>query len=91
MSKYSDYRDVPWIRKPGTNSVFLVLHVLTLGFMPLIIVTCLVLVTGDIYYNKTDADGTLKVWSTANKVIAFLLLIPPLLVIATVIATIAGL
>ncbi|HEX2475602.1 MAG TPA: hypothetical protein VHK01_12695 [Lacipirellulaceae bacterium] len=53
--------------------------------------TCLVLVTGDIYYNKTGRDGTLKVWSGANKVIAFLLLLPPLIILGVVVATIAGL
>jgi hypothetical protein len=71
--------------------MFLVLHVLTLGLLPFLLVTCFVLVTGDIYYNKAGSDGTLDVWSKANKVIAFLLLLPPLVIIGVVVATIAGL
>jgi hypothetical protein len=71
--------------------MFLLLHVVTLGLLPLLLMTCLVLVTGDIYYNKTGRDGTLKVWSGANKVIAFLLLLPPLIILGVVVATIAGL
>ncbi|MBA4104809.1 MAG: hypothetical protein C0485_03545 [Pirellula sp.] len=90
MSKYANYQDVPWLRKSGTNTTFLVLHLLTLGILPFLLITCLVLITGDIYYNKTDSDGTLAVWSKANKVIAFLLLLPPLLLIGVVVATITG-
>jgi hypothetical protein len=91
MSNYTDYKDVPWLRKSGTNSLFLVLHIITLGCVPFLLITCVVLVTGDIYYDKAGPDGTLEVWSQANKVIAFLLLIPPLLIIGTVVATIAEL
>lgn len=78
---YTDYSEVPWIRQSGTNSVFLVLHLLTCGAIPFLLVTCVVLVTGNVYYNRKESDGSLKVWSPANKVIAFLLLIPSLLVI----------
>lgn len=90
MSKYTDYRDVPWLRKSGTNTAILVLHVLALGILPFLLITCFVLITGDVYYNKTAPDGTLAVWSKANKVIAFLLLLPPLILIGVVVATIAG-
>ena len=90
MSKYSAYKDVPWLRKSGTNSVFLILHVLTLGFLPLLLITCIVLVTGEIYYKQSESNGTLKTWSKANKVVAFLLLLAPLILIGVVIATIAG-
>jgi len=71
--------------------MFLLLHAITFGLLPLLVITCLVLVTGDIYYNKADSNGTLKVWSKANKVVAFLLLLPPLIIIGVVVATIAGL
>ena len=91
MSKYTDYKDVPWLRKSGTNSLFLVFHIITLGCLPFLLITCLILVTGDIYYDKAGPDGTLDVWSTANKVIAFLLLLPPVIIIGVVVATIAGL
>jgi hypothetical protein len=89
MSKYSAYASVPWLRKSGTNSMFLVLHILTLGCLPFLLITCLVLATGDIYYHQTDSSGTLKVWSGANKIIAFLLLLAPLILIGVVVATIA--
>jgi hypothetical protein len=90
MSKYANYKDVPWLRRSGTNTAFLVLHLLTFGTLPFLLITCLVLLTGDVYYNKTDSDGTLAVWSKANKVIAFLLLLAPLILIGVVVATIAG-
>jgi hypothetical protein len=48
--------------------------------------------TGDIYYNKLDTDGTPKKWSTANKVIAWLLLLPSIFCIgAFVVALVGGL
>jgi len=88
----TQYRRVPWLRKSGTNTMFIMLYVLTLGAVPLLLVTCIVLATGDIYYNKLETDGTLKKWSTANKVVAWILLLPWILVVgAFAIALVAGL
>jgi hypothetical protein len=88
----TQYRRVPWLRKSGTNTMFILLHLLTLGFLPLLVVTCIVLATGDIYYNKLETDGTLKTWSMANKVVAWLLLAPWILIFAAfVVALVAGL
>jgi hypothetical protein len=72
---YRYYSDVPWLRKSGTNTVFLVAHLLTCGCLPLLLLTCIMLVTGDIYYNDVDVQGNLKTWSFANKVVAVLLLL----------------
>jgi hypothetical protein len=85
MSKYFDYASVPWLRRSSTNSGLLILHVVTLGCVPFL------LVTGDIYYDEVGDDGTLKVWSGANRVIAYLLLLAPLVLIGVIIATLAGL
>lgn len=89
MSKYSEYASVPWLRRSGTNSAFMVLHVLTFGVLPLLLITCIIFATGDIYYNQIESSGTLKTWSKANKVIVFALLLAPLVLIGVVIATIA--
>lgn len=48
---------------------------LTCGFIPLTLWTCINLMTGDVYYNQKDADGYLKTWSNANKVVAVLIVI----------------
>ncbi len=72
-SNYSHYTDVPWYRRSGTNSVFTLLGLLC--FSPLLWFVCIVLMTGDIYYDKHQEDGTLKTWSFANKVIAWILLV----------------
>ncbi len=83
------YSNLSWYRKSGVNSILMLVHFITLGFVPLLWITCFALLTGDIYYNKTDVDGSLKRWSRANKVIAFLLVIGPLLLVGTVLLTIA--
>jgi hypothetical protein len=87
---YSEYSKVPWLRRSGTNSVLLILHLLTLGSLPFLLVTCIVLATGDIYYDEIGPNGLLKSWSMANKIIAWLLLLFPLILIGTVVLTIAG-
>jgi DNA-directed RNA polymerase subunit RPC12/RpoP len=80
---YRIYSEVPWIRKSGTNSLFMILHMITCGAIPLLLVTCVVLVTGHVYYNQKEPNGALKVWSPANTIVAFLLLIPSIFVIGT--------
>ncbi|HWB33868.1 MAG TPA: hypothetical protein VG753_00895 [Candidatus Paceibacterota bacterium] len=39
------------------------------------------LLTGKIYYKTTDAQGNLKTWSTANKVVAFIFVFVQLILI----------
>lgn len=36
---------------------------------------CVILATGDVYYDKIRKGGTLRKWSFANKVVALLLLL----------------
>jgi hypothetical protein len=84
------YADLLWYRKSGPNNVLMLVHVLSLGFIPLLLVTCCALVTGNIYYDKVDDQGHLKAWSGANRVVAFLFLIFSLLLIGVVVLTIAG-
>lgn len=76
--QYTDANQVPWYRQSTLHTVLLIIHLLTCGAAPLLLVTCLVLVTGDIYYNTPDHTGYLKKWSPANKVVAFILLLAPL-------------
>jgi len=66
------YEDVPWFRKSGFNSL-LVLLGLCCG--PFILAVCIILLTGDVYYNTYDAQGRLNRWSFANKVVAVIILI----------------
>ena len=42
------------------------------------------LITGDVYYNKHKDDGSLKTWSFANKVVAWVLLLVNLVVLGLV-------
>jgi hypothetical protein len=73
--RYRSYADVPWLRKSGTNTAFILIHLLTCGCVPLLLLTCIILVTGDVYYNRRDREGNLEAWSMANKVVAMLILL----------------
>src|SRR3990170_6170533 len=72
---YMTYEQVPWYRRSGVNSVFILVHILTGGCVPFILWTCVNLVTGDIYYKKKDAAGYLQTRSFANKVVAVAILL----------------
>ncbi len=39
-----------------------------------LLAVCIVVLTGDVYYDQLQADGTLKKWSVGNKVVAALML-----------------
>jgi hypothetical protein len=67
---YHTYADVPWYRRSSTNSVVLFIQLATLAFFPVSLWVCVVLLTGEVYYHKTDANGQLKRWSYGNKVAA---------------------
>tara|TARA_R110002072_G_scaffold296980_1_gene469350 strand:+ start:414 stop:719 length:306 start_codon:yes stop_codon:yes gene_type:complete len=66
------YEDVPWFRKSGFNSLMVVLG-LCCG--PFILAVCIILLTGDVYYNTYDDQGRLNRWSFANKVVAVIILV----------------
>ena len=81
---YRDYAEVPWYRRSGVNSLFIVAHLLTCGFVPLLLWVCINLVTGDVYYDKRTPRGDLKVWSVANKVVAVVILVLNVVVFVSV-------
>ncbi|MGD0412642.1 MAG: hypothetical protein ABSC18_13180 [Verrucomicrobiota bacterium] len=67
---YHEYAEVPWYRRSITNSILLFLQLLTGMFFPLSVFVCLAVLTGDIYFDKKDANGNLKKWGFANKIAA---------------------
>jgi hypothetical protein len=73
--EYQNYNAVPWYRKSGTNSWFILLG---LFIPPFIWAVAYMLATGDIYYNKIDSNNNLKKWSVANKVVAWIIVIAQL-------------
>jgi hypothetical protein len=85
----SDYKSVPWYRRHGCCEPIIGAHALVmfLGlFIPLVarlgvctwigaIAICIVALTGPIYYNERNPDGTLRIWSKGNKVAAVIILV----------------
>jgi hypothetical protein len=67
---YHEYAEVPWHRRSSTNSTLLFIQLLTWKFFPVSLFVCMMLLTGDIYFNKKDANGNLKRWGFANKIAA---------------------
>ena len=75
----TEYRDLPWYRTSTMNICLVIL-----GFMifpPLIWWACINCLTGDIYINKKNANGSFKVWGKANKFAAAGLLILNLVIV----------
>jgi hypothetical protein len=70
---YQEYAKVPWYRKSSINSVLLFLQLFTWSFFPFSLCVCVVLLTGDVYYNQKDKNGNLKRWGIANKTAAAVL------------------
>lgn len=70
-TEYYNYEEVPWFRRSGINSLFVILGIFCIP--PLLLFTVVMLITGDVYYNKYSQNGTLKKWSVANKVIAVII------------------
>ena len=66
--RYRHYHDVPGYRRSDVNLLCVTLHVLTLSVVPLGILSCLTLLTGEIYSKKKDEYGYLKTWGTTSKV-----------------------
>lgn len=65
------YASLPWFRKSEINSLFVILG---LFFPPFIWFVAYTLATGDIFYKKPDKDGKLRKWSSANKVVAWIII-----------------
>jgi len=70
---YEYYEDVPWYRRSGTASIFVLCGFCLLP--PLLWTVCVICLTGDIYNNKLDRDGYLTKWSSGNKVAAVIILV----------------
>jgi len=65
------YEDVPWFRKNGINSAFVLLGIC---FPPLLWTVCVIVLTGPVYMDAYDEHGQLKQWGVANKVVAVILI-----------------
>jgi hypothetical protein len=66
------YSDLPWYRKSSSVSL-LTLFGLCCG--PAILAVCIIVLTGDVYYDKRDRSGNLKKWGAGNKVAAIIILV----------------
>lgn len=72
---YRSYAEVPWYRQSNVNTAFILISMGTKGLLPLTLVTCILVLTGDIYYKAPDKAGNIRVWSKANKIAAVVILI----------------
>ena len=79
------YKEIPWFRRSGACTGLLLANLLTCGLFPGILIVVVVLLTGDVYYNATEPDGSLKKWRATNKVAAILIALIYLAVVASVI------
>lgn len=84
-----EYLSQPWYRRNGACSAVILAHlgvvffgrcVPFLGLMGIfttigVIVVCISVLTGPVYYNKRRKDGTLRTWGKGNKIAAVLLLL----------------
>ncbi|QEG31374.1 hypothetical protein GobsT_61950 [Gemmata obscuriglobus] len=69
---YERYDDVPWYRKSPHVSL-MTLGGIFFGFA--LVAVCILVLTGNVYSRKRDANGKLKVWGIGNKVAAVILLV----------------
>ena len=65
----------------------MIASLLTCGFVPGTLVVCVLVLSGNIYYNKKDEFGNLKTWGAGNKVVAVILLGINLFILLFVFAT----
>jgi len=65
------YSNLPWYRKSAYVSW---ITALGLCCSPAILAVCIIVLTGEVYYNQMDATGNLKKWGYANKVVALIIL-----------------
>jgi hypothetical protein len=66
------YEDVPWLRRSGTVTAFMLIGLI---IPPLLWTACGICLTGEIYNNQAKEDGMLSRWSSANKVVAIIILL----------------
>ncbi|MDX2039262.1 MAG: hypothetical protein SFX72_21625 [Isosphaeraceae bacterium] len=69
---YASYDQVPWFRRADILGAITFLGLI---LNPAILFSCIVVLTGDVYYDQVDDHGQLKRWSVGNKVAAVVLLI----------------
>ncbi len=67
---YVHYAQVPWHRRSSVNNIFVILGLL--GCFPLVCWTSINLITGDVYFDRRERDGTLATWGIVNKIWAIL-------------------
>lgn len=72
---FKEYAEVPWYRRSSWNTLFILVGFGSKGYLPLTLVTCILLLTGDVYFKDKDSEGRLKRWGRANKYAAVLLLV----------------
>lgn len=72
---YHLYSEVPWYRRSGVNTAFIVVGMGSKGVIPLTLLTCVLVLTGEIYYKEPDSAGNLRAWSKGNKVAAIIILV----------------
>lgn len=68
---YQQYSEVPWYRKSAYVSP---ITLLGLCFGPAILAVCIIVLTGDVYYDQRDAASNLKKWGAGNKIAAVIIL-----------------
>ncbi len=68
---YQQYSEVPWYRKSAYISP---ITLLGLCFGPAILFVCIIVLTGDVYYDQRDVAFNLKKWGVGNKVAAVIIL-----------------
>jgi hypothetical protein len=69
---YVKYTQVPWYRRATIIGTITTIGLL---FTPALVFSCIVALTGDVYYETTDAQGHLNRWAYHNKISAVALLI----------------
>jgi hypothetical protein len=71
--KYYRFEDVPWYRRSTLNHIFAITGLLCIPLLVWwVVAMCL---TGDIYKNKRDKDGSLKTWGIFSKVFSVFLVV----------------
>ena len=73
------YDQLPWYRKSSYVSP---ITLLGLCCGPAIMLVCVIVLTGEVYYNQTDSAGNLKKWGYGNKIAAVVILLFQILVIS---------
>ena len=73
LSSYKNYNDVPWHRRSSSLSFMLIIGVVCCA--PLIWASCIICLTGNVYYKTFNDDGSLATWLFANKIASIIVLL----------------